>query len=82
MIYFTEIEGEKINRTVTSADNNHQTQPPRGSFLTNATVMVAMAVLMVVIVVLALIVCRLTPTSRNSILQSKAQRADEVAVVQ
>ncbi|XP_072013269.1 uncharacterized protein [Amphiura filiformis] len=77
-----QIELEDINRTM--VPTNHDLQPPipRGHFLTNATVMVAMAVLMIVIVVLALVVCRLRPRNRNSILLGKSQRADEVAIVQ
>ncbi len=77
-----QIKLDDINRTAVPPINDLEPRPSRGSFLTNGTVMVAMAVLMVVIDVLALIVCRLTPINRNSIFLSKAQRADEIAVVQ
>ena len=49
----------------------------------NWTVLTAMAALTLVIIILALILCRITPSSsKQSIFFAKAQRADEVAVVQ
>ena len=54
----------------------------RDGHLMDGTLVIGMTILLIVILVLALLVCRLTPGDRNTTFFGKAQRADEIAIVQ